>query len=136
MRQADSIDQSANDLDEFQRQRLLDLILGAAELGRHVRRSPRRVASIPIRVSSEKPGQPWKEETETRLISRYGALVEFRHPVGRGEKLLLSRRDTGHQAEATVAWCKAKREGELEVGIEFLDCDNFWELEWSADSVA
>jgi len=29
-------------------------------------------------------------------------------------------------------WCHQKEEGRREIGIEFLDCDNFWELDWSA----
>ncbi len=132
MRQADHIDQTAEDLDEFERDRLLDLLLGAAELGRHLRRSPRRVASIPIRVCSEKSDRPWEEETQTRVISRYGALVKCQHAVEADERIRVVRADNGRQAHARVAWHQRKGEGPPDVGIEFLDCDNFWELDWES----
>ncbi len=132
-RQADSIEQSARDLDDLERAQLLDLILRAAELGRHLRRSPRRVTSIPILVRHEEPGQPsWEEKTETQLITRYGALVKCQHPVEINERLSVVRMDNGQQAYARVAWCERKRRDQPDVGIEFLDCDNFWELDWSA----
>ncbi len=131
MRQADHIDQSAKDLNELERERLLDLLLGAAELGRHLRRSPRRIATIPIRVCSEKPGQPWEEETETQLISRYGALVRCVHSVETDERIRIVRMDNGREAHARVAWHQ-RREGLPDMGIDFLDCDNFWELDWES----
>src|ERR1700730_4666424 len=53
--EADRIEQKTKDLSDLQRMRILKVMLAAAELGRHVRRSTRRMASIPVRLSSEKP---------------------------------------------------------------------------------
>ena len=66
--QADSIAQGARDLDDSDRQRLVNLIVLAAEFGRHLRRSPRKEVSIAVRLRSEKSGQRWEEKTETKVI--------------------------------------------------------------------
>jgi hypothetical protein len=131
LQQADNIERSARDLDDLDRERLLNLILFAAELGRHLRRSPRTVTSIAIQVRSEQSGQRWEEQTETRLISRYGALVKCQHYLEIGESLRVVRLDNGRKAVARVAWHGRKQDGQPEVGIEFPDCDNFWELDWN-----
>jgi hypothetical protein len=116
MREADRIEQSAGDLDEAERRQLVGLILGAAELGCHVRRSPRRAALIAIRLHCEKPARPWEEETETRLISRYGALVTCQQRVEIDQRLRVVRMDNGREAHARVAWYQRKRRGQPEAG--------------------
>ena len=40
------------------------------------------------------------------------------------------RLDSGRDARACVAWYQRKKRSVLEVGIEFVDCDNFWGLDW------
>jgi len=129
--QADNIERSATDLDDLDRQRLINLIFHAAELGGHLRRSPRTVTSIAIQVRPEKPGQRWEEKTETRLISRYGALVNTQRSLEIGENLRVERLDNGRKAVARVAWHVRKKHRQAEIGIEFLNCDNFWELDWN-----
>jgi PilZ domain len=131
IQQADNIERSARDLDDLDRKRLLNLIVLAAELGCHVRRSPRKVASIAIQVRSEISGQQWEEETETRLISRYGALVKCQHYLEIGESIRVVRLDNGRKTVARVAWHVRNQDGQPQVGIEFPDCDNFWELDWT-----
>jgi len=131
-RQATDLSQHAEELDNLARARLLDILLSAADLSRHLRRSPRKVATLALRLHCEKPGRTWEEETKTRVLSRHGALVECQHPAQSGDALLVLRLDSGRQALARVVWCHQKEEGRREIGIEFLDCDNFWELDWSA----
>src|SRR5271157_3032763 len=129
--QADNIEQGARDLDDRDRERLLNLIILAAELGRHLRRSPRKVASIAVQVHSEKSKQRWEEKTETQVISRYGASVKCQHYLEIGESIRVVRLDNGRKADARVAWHLRKQDGHPKVGIEFLNCDNFWELDWT-----
>src|SRR5665213_1030253 len=74
-RSADEIEFAGQDLNNLERAKLLHIILTASELGRHLRRSPRKVAAIPVKLTSEKFGGAWEEDTETVLVSRYGALV-------------------------------------------------------------
>jgi hypothetical protein len=132
-RSADEIEHSALDLDNLDRAKLLHIILTASELGRHLRRSPRKVAAIPVRLSSEKLGGAWEEDTETVLVSRYGALVRCKHPAKAGETLHVIRADTGEKAVARVAWqrpsCNSGNE-DVRIGVEFVGCENFWGLDW------
>jgi len=131
-RQVADLSQQAEDLDSLARARLLDILLRATDLSRHLRRSPRKVATVPIRLRCEKPGRAWEEETKTRVLSRHGALVECHHAAQSGDALLVLRLDSGSQAQARVVWCHHKEEERRDIGIEFLDCDNFWDLNWSA----
>ncbi len=131
-RAADHIEHTARDLDNLERAKLLHIILSASELGRHLRRSPRKAASIPVRLASDKLGGTWEEETETVLVSRYGALVRCKHPAKAGDTLSLIRSDTGATAKARVAWQRPLGEEDVRIGVEFLGCENFWGLDWAA----
>ena len=134
MRQADEIEHKTQDLDDSDRAKLLNIILSASELGRHLRRSPRKVAAIAVHLTSCNPGEVWEEDTETLLVSRYGALVRCSHGAKPGETLEMTRSDTGRKVQARVAWQRnsgLERDG-ARLGVEFLACENFWELDWSA----
>ena len=131
-RAADHIEHNAKDLDNLERAKLLHIILCASELGRHLRRSPRKAAAIPVRLTSDKLGGTWEEETETVLVSRYGALVRCKHPAKAGDTLSLVRSDTGASAKARVAWQRPLGEEDVRIGVEFLGCENFWGLDWAA----
>lgn len=132
VRQAESLELSAKGLIDEERRNLIDLLFAAAALACRLRRSPRRAASIRIRVQSEDSAQPWEEETEARLISRHGALVGLRHPVKIGEWLRVVRLENGREGQARVTWYRRKRRGQREAGLEFTNCDNFWEVDWGA----
>ena len=123
--------EGARDLDDRDRERLLSLIVLAAELGRRLRRSPRKMTSIPIQMWSGKSKPRWEEKTETQSISRYGALVKSQHYLEVDENLVVARLDTGRRVDARVAWHGQKKDRHSEVGIEFPNCDNFWELDWA-----
>jgi len=130
---ADEIEHSAQDLDNLERAKLLHIILTASELGRHLRRSPRKVAAIAVRLSSEKLGGAWEEDTETVLVSRFGALVRCKHPAKAGETLHVIRADTGEKALARVAWQRPSGNSggeDIRIGVEFVSCENFWGLDW------
>jgi len=131
-RLADEMEHAALNLDNLDRAKLLYIILSASELGRHLRRSPRKVASIPVRLVSEKFGSAWEEETETVLVSRHGALVRCNHPAKAGETLHFKRADTGQEVLARVAWQRPSAGNDNRVGVEFVACENFWGLDWGA----
>jgi hypothetical protein len=131
-RYADELEHAAQNLDNLDRAKLLYIILSASELGRHLRRSPRKVASIPVKLVSEKFGGAWEEETETVLVSRYGALVRCNHAAKAGETLHFKRADTGQEVLARVAWQRPSAGDDLRVGVEFVACENFWGLDWGA----
>jgi hypothetical protein len=130
MRHADEMEHSAKDLDNLDRAKLLHIILSASELGRHLRRSPRKVATIAVRLSSEKLGSAWEEDTETVLVSRYGALVRCKHAAKAGETIHVIRVDTGEKALARIAWQRPLGNDEIRIGVEFVASENFWGLDW------
>lgn len=127
---AADLTQCAEKLDNLSRARLLDILLRAAELTRYLRRSSRRLAAIPIQLRCEKLGRAWDEETETRVLSRFGAMLECGHAVEAGDTLLVTRLDTGEQARGRIAWRKQNNSGRFEIGLELLNCENFWGFEW------
>jgi len=131
-RQADEIEHSAMDLDNLDRAKLLHIILSASELGRHLRRSPRKVVTIAVRLSSEKIGGAWEENTETVLVSQFGALVRCKHAAKAGETIEVMRADTGEKALARVAWQRPLGNDGTRIGVEFVSCENFWGLDWGA----
>jgi hypothetical protein len=131
-RSADQIEHTEQNLDNLDRAKLLHIILSASELGRHLRRSPRKVATIPVRLASEKLGSAWEEDTETVLVSRYGALVRCKHAAKAGETLNIIRADTGAKAVARVAWQRPLGSDDVRIGVEFVACENFWGLDWGA----
>ena len=95
------------------------------------RRSPRRAASIPVWLRREGQGRIWEEDTQTQVLSRYCACVECRHAVEAGAILAILRRDNGQRAIAEVRYCRFNAEGHREIGVEFLNCDNFWDVDWN-----
>jgi hypothetical protein len=131
-RQADEIEHATKNLDNLDRARLLHIILWANELGRHLRRSPRKVASIAVRLCCDKLGNAWEEETHTVLLSRHGASLQCGHAAKPGEAVQLVRLDTGQEVKARVAWQRPAESEAVRMGIEFVDCDNFWGLDWGA----
>ena len=131
-RSADAIEHTGHNLDNLDRAKLLHIILSASELGRHLRRSRRKVAAIPVRLSSEKLGGAWEEDAETVLVSQYGALVRCKHAAKAGETIDFIRVDTGEKALARVAWQRPLSNNEIRIGVEFVACENFWGLDWEA----
>jgi hypothetical protein len=132
MREADRIEHDERDLDDFQRAQLLNIIFSAAEVGRHLRRSPRKALAISLRLISDKPHNSWEEDTETVLVSRCGALVASKHSVRLNQQLRVRRNDAGQQARARVASCPRNKDARPAMAIEFLDHDNFWGMDWSS----
>jgi hypothetical protein len=129
-RQADEIEHTAKNLDNLDRARLLHIILWANEVGSYLRRSPRKSASIPVRISCDKLGSAWEEQTQTVLLSRYGASLRCGHSAKPGERVQLERLDTGERVLGQVAWQRSAENDGARIGIEFVDSENFWGLDW------
>ena len=85
-----------------------------------------------MRLSCDKLGGAWEEDTETVLLSRYGASLRCGHPTKPGVTLEVVRFDTGQKAQARVAWQRPSGNESARIGVEFVDCDNFWGLDWAA----
>lgn len=128
--QAVQLGLGAQDLSNLERAQLMDILMWVADVRARLRRSSRKRVSVAVRLLSERPGRVWEEETTTRAVSRYGALLESRNPVEVGQELILVRVDTRQQAQARVAWCGFRKQGRQELAIEILGSDNFWGMEW------
>ncbi|HXZ14012.1 MAG TPA: PilZ domain-containing protein [Candidatus Sulfotelmatobacter sp.] len=107
--------------------RLQDFLHRASQLGQHFRRSPRVASSVPIWLRREDPGRTWEEETWTLTVSRHGAGIVCHHPIEKGGRVVLCRRDRGSRAEARVVYCRFDSEGRRQIGVELLDRDDFWD---------
>ena len=130
-RQASVLLESPRHLSNLERARLIDIVARAKALARHLRRSERKPVAIPVVLRSDTPGRAWEETTATLLVSQHGAKLQLQHQVRNRETLVVIRRDTLQEARAQVAWRRDAENGRLEVGIEFLNAGNFWQMEWS-----
>ena len=129
--QASALLETSRDLSNLERARLLDILARAKDLARFLRRSDRKPVAIPVVLRSDTPGRAWEEATETQLVSLHGAKLRLQHPVRNREMLVVIRRDTLQEVCAQVAWRRNAENGLLDVGIEFLNAGNFWQMEWS-----
>jgi len=113
------------------RARLIDIRYTASELRRRLRRSPRVADSRPVRLVCETPGRSWQEDTRTHLISRYGTLFACEHLIRPEDRLFLERLDNGTRTRARMVWRRPGKLGCFATAVEFLDSENFWELNWA-----
>jgi hypothetical protein len=108
---------------------LLDFLLRISQLTQHIRRSPRLTSSVAVWLRREDPHQTWHEETWTVSVSRHGAALLCRRPVEKGGTVVLCRKDKGSRANAQVVYSRRDSEGRKQIGIQFCDPVNFWDLE-------
>jgi hypothetical protein len=108
---------------------LLDFLLRISQLTQKIRRSPRTVSSIAVWLRREDPHQTWHEETWTVSTSQHGAALLCRRPVEKGGTVVLCRKDKGSRAEAQVVYSRRDSEGRKQIGVQFCDPINFWDLD-------
>jgi hypothetical protein len=108
---------------------ILDFLLRISQLTQKIRRSPRTTSSIAVWLRREDPHQTWHEETWTVSTSRHGAALLCRRPVEKGGTVVLCRKDKGSRATAQVVYSRRDSEGRKQIGIQFNDPINFWDLD-------
>ena len=79
-----------------------------------------------MRLRYEVSGRGWSEETITQDVSLHGACMECSIPIGKGETMSIERMDIGRRAQAKVRWQKRRVDGSQLVGVEVIDCADFW----------
>jgi hypothetical protein len=126
--QAAALGLTAKDLDGLEQAQLLDILLTAGNLMQNLRRSIRKYRAIPVRLRYEVMGHNWAEEVTTQEVSLHGASFECRIPIAKGEVMTVERADNRRQTQAKVRWNKRKTDGSQMLGIELLDCTDFWGL--------
>jgi len=99
------------------------------------RRSTRIVLRVALLINSADPSIPaeW-EQVETRVVSRHGGLILTRQFFPVGTILDIRRRDRERSARVRVVWIspEATPNG-TDLGFEFLDDAEFWEIEFPLD---
>jgi hypothetical protein len=98
------------------------------------RRSARVFRRLPVVLSwQDDEGRSQQEAGETQLLSRYGAMVLTFTEWQPAQLLRITVPDTGKQGVARVVWVKsAQLTGRVEVGLEVLGSESFWEMEFAA----
>lgn len=105
------------------------------EVKPYTRRSARlaRRATLILRWK-DLDGNAREEVAETRLWSRYGGMVLAETPLKPGTDIVLAWPEKGKETRARVVYRRLGGEKELvEVGFEFLEAGNFWEVEFPPD---
>jgi hypothetical protein len=108
---------------------LLDFLLRVSQLSQRIRRSPRTNSAVPVWLRREDPYSTWQEETWTVSLSRHGAGLICHRPVQKGGTLVLCRKDKGCRAEATVVYTMRDAEGRKQIGVQFRDRTDFWDMD-------
>jgi c-di-GMP-binding flagellar brake protein YcgR len=117
---------SSKDLNGMEQAQLLDILMCVASVTKGVRRSPRKRVSIPLKLHYQVLDQNWTEETTTLEVSSRGASIECPIPIPVGELVAVQRLDTSRQARGKVKWLRRNADGSHVLGIEFMDCEDFW----------
>ncbi|MFQ5778912.1 MAG: hypothetical protein ACE5IP_12980, partial [Terriglobia bacterium] len=86
------------------------------------RRSPRLTLEVPVRVLwHHYKGAAHEEETQTAVVSRYGALLYLSQPLPLDTPLRIASRANNQSTDARVAWTgDTLPDGTTRVGIGFL----------------
>jgi len=126
--QATTTSLTRRDLSNQERIQLLDIVRWAGDLIGQIRRGPRKLVSIPVRLYRESSSQTHAEETSVVEVSQHGTALRSSLPINVGELVKMERMDTGERVEGIVRW-RERRDGSIvHVGIEFHSCNNFWRL--------
>jgi len=126
--QATTTSLTRDDLSNLERIQLLDIVRWAGDLIGQIRRGPRKLISIPVRLYLESSSQTHAEETSVVEVSQHGTALTSSLPISVGELVKMERMDTGEGVEGIVRW-RERRDGAIvHVGIEFYSCNNFWRL--------
>jgi len=117
---------SAKSLGQEQRDQFLELSLSAAELYKRVQREPRIARNIPILISRKTDPSGKQELTNTVDVSRRGACIATYGVWKAGEQMWVQRPQAPLRALARVAWVKKTAAFQFRIGLEILDCEDFW----------
>ncbi len=96
----------------------------------------RRARRVFLRVSitvrgCHADGTPFREQTQTLVVSATGALILLAVNVERGQTVRLMHRATGQEQDCTVVYIGPKQGDKKEIGIEFKQtAHQFWRIDF------
>ncbi len=120
---------SAKFLDPGQRDQFLKLSLSAAELYKRVQRNARMRRNMPILVNRETDSTGTQELTNTVDVSKRGACIATSWLWEIGEKIWIEKPGSQLRTLARVAWVKKGEPSQFLMGLDILDCEDFWGLD-------
>ena len=101
--------------------------------GARVRRGRRIRASMPIMLHWRESQGPWREiPAETKMLSRHGCLLACSARIKLSDEVNVWWMETMRYAEARVVFRKLAAGEAVEVALEFLESENFWDRDFSA----
>jgi hypothetical protein len=97
---------------------------------KQVRRGPRAGLSVEVVLTGAAGGESWEEKTKTTTVSRHGASLICARALAQGEAVKITRVDSGQYCMARVVWSARRDESNVEVGLELLNEQNLWGVDW------
>src|SRR5689334_6502322 len=102
-----------------------------------VRRGRRIRASIPIMLHWRESQGLWQEiPAQTKILSRHGCLLSCAARIKLSDEVNVWWMEKMRYAEARVVFRKLSAGEAVEVALEFLECENFWNGDFSTVSMA
>ncbi len=97
-----------------------------------LRRSPRAMVKIPVVIKGvDKQGYEFEQETETLMVSKYGARISTVHQVEVDDILKLRLQNSEDWSEFRVAWVGNESGDSVgQIGIEFVQALNFFGIKF------
>ncbi len=98
------------------------------------RRGERVLIRIPVTVRVQGPGDIPMEDTETVVVSQYGALLKFSRRLPPGTPLEIKNRFSNRVEKFRVVWSgETARDGRYDLGVEILNPESdFWGIRFPA----
>ena len=96
--------------------------------GNVLRRSPRAMVKIPVVLKGvDKHGYEFEEETETFVVSKFGARVFTVHELAEDAVLELRLKSSDEWSQLRVVWLGRQEDDSLgHIGLEFIQTTNFF----------
>jgi len=93
-----------------------------------LRRSPRAMVKIPVIIKGvDKHGYEFEEETETFVVSKFGARVLPVHELAADAVLELRLKSSDEWSRFRIVWLGRQEDDSLgHVGLEFIQTTNFF----------
>jgi len=93
-----------------------------------LRRSPRAMVKIPVTIKGvDKHGYEFEEETETFVVSKFGARVFTVHELAEDSILELRLKSSEEWSQFRIVWLGRQEDDSLgHIGVEFIQATNFF----------
>jgi uncharacterized small protein (DUF1192 family) len=95
------------------------------------RRSTRLFISIPIVITGKDVNRKeFQENTRTLVVNKHGAKIVTAQQLSMGTEVFVENRALGTGAKANVVWLGEKRDAGNEVGLQLVEAENIWGIEF------